>query len=59
MEVYEKSTMPLIDFYQQRGLLLTLSAEGTPEDIYQRAATALNRARTTPALSSALAGQTG
>jgi adenylate kinase len=36
MQAYEKSTRPLIDFYQQRGLLVTISAEGTPEEIYQR-----------------------
>ncbi len=36
MEVYEKSTKPLIDFYRKRGLLVTIEAEGTPEEIYQR-----------------------
>jgi len=36
MEVYEKSTRPLIDFYQKRGLLVTIRAEGSPEEIYQR-----------------------
>jgi adenylate kinase len=36
MKAYETSTRPLINFYQQRGLLLTVSAEGTPEEIYQR-----------------------
>jgi adenylate kinase len=36
MEVYEKSTKPLIDFYQKRGLLVTIEAEGTPDEIYQR-----------------------
>jgi adenylate kinase len=42
MEVYEKSTKPLIDFYQKRGLLVTVEAEGTPEEIYQRTLTALD-----------------
>jgi len=42
MEVYEKSTKPLTDFYQQRGLLVTIEAEGTPEEIYQRTLTALD-----------------
>ncbi len=41
MEVYEKSTKPLIDFYCQRGLLVTIDAEGTPEEIYQRTMDAL------------------
>jgi adenylate kinase len=45
MEVYEKSTKPLTDFYQRRGLLLTIEAEGTPEEIYQRTLTALGSAR--------------
>lgn len=36
MKAYATSTRPLIDFYQQRGLLVTISAEGTPEEIYQR-----------------------
>jgi adenylate kinase len=41
MEVYEKSTKPLTDYYRQRGLLLTIEAEGTPEEIYQRTLAAL------------------
>jgi adenylate kinase len=36
MKAYETSTRPLIDYYQQRGLLLTISADGSPEEIYQR-----------------------
>jgi adenylate kinase len=42
MEVYEKSTKPLADYYRQRGLLMTISADGTPEAIYQRTLAALN-----------------
>jgi adenylate kinase len=42
MEVYDKSTKPLADYYRQRNLLVTISAEGTPEAIYQRTLTALN-----------------
>jgi len=41
MEVYEKSTRPLTEFYRKRGLLVTIEAEGTPEEIYQRTLTAL------------------
>jgi adenylate kinase len=44
MAVYEKSTRPLADFYRQRGLLVTVEAEGTPEEIYQRTLTALGSA---------------
>jgi len=45
MEVYEKSTRPLTDYYRQRGLLVTIEAEGTPEEIYQRTLTALGSIR--------------
>jgi adenylate kinase len=36
MAAYEKCTRPLIDFYQKRGLLVSIKAEGSPEEIYQR-----------------------
>lgn len=36
MVAYEKSTAPLAEFYRKRGLLRTVSAEGTPEEICQR-----------------------
>ena len=36
MEAYQNSTRPLVEFYQQRGLLASIAAEGTPEEIYQR-----------------------
>lgn len=36
MHAYETSTRPLIEFYRQQGVLVTLSAEGTPEEVYQR-----------------------
>lgn len=35
-EAYEEFARPLVDFYRQRGLLLTIPAEGTPEDVYHR-----------------------
>lgn len=41
MEAYERSTSPLTDYYRQRGLLISVSAEGTPEEIYQRTIQAL------------------
>jgi adenylate kinase len=41
MEVYEQSTAPLADYYQEHGLLVTVSAEGTPEEIYHRTEAAL------------------
>jgi adenylate kinase len=36
MEAYENNTKPLIDYYAGHGLLRTISAEGTPEEIYER-----------------------
>ena len=36
MAAYENSTKPLIDYYAERGLVRTISAEGTPEQIYER-----------------------
>ncbi|MGN6552791.1 MAG: adenylate kinase [Verrucomicrobiota bacterium] len=36
LKVYEQSTAPLIEFYRKRGVLISISAAGTPEEIYQR-----------------------
>ena len=36
MKAYEASTRPLINFYQERGLLISISSEGSPEEIYHR-----------------------
>ena len=36
MEAYEKSTAPLSDFYRARNLLISVPAEGTPEEIFAR-----------------------
>ena len=36
MEAYERSTRPLIQYYAERGLVRTISAEGEPERIYER-----------------------
>jgi adenylate kinase len=40
MKDYEVNINPLVEFYRQRGLLVYVSAEGTPEDIFQRTRTA-------------------
>jgi len=42
MHAYEQSTAPLTDFYQRKDLLVSISADGTPEQIYQRTLKALN-----------------
>ena len=44
MEAYERSTAPLADFYRRKKLLVSISAEGTPEEIFQRTVDALNSA---------------
>jgi adenylate kinase len=43
MDVYEKSTSLLADFYRRKGLLVSVSAEGTPEEIFERTLGALKR----------------
>jgi adenylate kinase len=42
MATYEKSTSPLADYYRKLGLLVTISADGSPETIYQRTMKALD-----------------
>lgn len=42
MEAYQRSTAPLIAFYQAIGLLVPVAADGSPEDIYVRTMTALD-----------------
>ncbi len=41
MAAYEKSTAPLSEYYRKLGLLVQVSAEGAPEEIYQRTVQAL------------------
>ncbi len=36
MAAYESSTAPLADYYRKQNLLISISAEGSPEAIYQR-----------------------
>jgi adenylate kinase len=36
MEAYESSTIPLIDFYSSLGLLISVTATGSPESICTR-----------------------
>ncbi|SPE54519.1 adenylate kinase + 3-isopropylmalate dehydratase, small subunit (modular protein) [Verrucomicrobia bacterium] len=45
MEAYEQSTAPLAEFYRRRGLLVRIAAEGTPEDIFERTAAALEEVK--------------
>lgn len=43
MDVYKKSTEPLAKFYRSRGLLVSISAEGTPEEVFERTMLALQK----------------
>jgi len=47
LEAYERSTAPLIDFYVKQGLLLRVSAAGSPEEIYSRTIPELESRRLT------------
>ena len=42
LEAYERSTAPLIDFYQKLGLLLQVDASGTPDEICAKTLAGLN-----------------
>ena len=43
MQAYERSTAPLAEFYRGKRLLISVVAEGTPEDIFKRSVEALAR----------------
>ncbi len=43
LDVYRENTEPLIDFYRQRGKLVTISAEGTIDEVYERLLQALSK----------------
>ena len=45
LEVYNRSTAPLIAFYQDLGLLVTVEARGTPEEICERTVAGLENRR--------------
>lgn len=42
MEAYERSTAPLMEFYNQQGLLMTVPAAGSPDEICARTITQLS-----------------
>ncbi len=42
LEAHERTTAPVIDFYRQLGLLLTVAATGSPEEVCTRTIGALN-----------------
>ena len=44
MQVYERETAPLIEFYANKGLLLSIPAKGSPQEICDRTVGALHAA---------------
>lgn len=46
MAAYAKSTAPLTDFYRSRKLLIEISADGSPEQIFKRTIAALEARKT-------------
>lgn len=42
MEAYQTSTAPLTEFYRERDLLISIVAEGTPEEIFSRTVSELS-----------------
>lgn len=45
MEVYRQQTTPLIDYYRFKGILSVIDAMGTPDDVFARIQTAVDRRR--------------
>lgn len=45
MQAYEESTRPLADYYRRDGRLVSICADGTPEEIYERTIAALSARR--------------
>jgi adenylate kinase len=43
MQAYQDNTMPLIDFYQKRGLLISIPAVGSPDEICNGTVAAMDR----------------
>ena len=46
MEVYRQQTAPLLDYYRFKGILVTIDAMGTPDEVFERIKTAVDRRRT-------------
>ncbi len=45
MDVYKKQTAPLLDYYSKRGLLVTIDAMGSPDEVFERIKQAVDRRR--------------
>ena len=44
LELYERQTAPLLDWFEARGLLATVDGIGTPEEVFERVTAAVDRA---------------
>lgn len=45
LELYEQQTAPLLDWFDARGLLATVDGVGSPEEVFERVAAAVERNR--------------
>jgi adenylate kinase len=45
MDVYKKQTAPLLDYYAQQGLLVTIDAMGSQDDVFSRITSAVDARR--------------
>ncbi len=46
MEVYDKQTAPLLELYRSKGLLRTIDAVGSPDEVFRRIQASLQHRRT-------------
>jgi adenylate kinase len=44
MQVYQRQTFPLLDYYRQQGRLTTIDALGTPDEVFERIRLAIDSA---------------
>jgi adenylate kinase len=45
LDLYEKNTRPLLDFYDGLGLLVTVDGDGAPDEVFNRILSAVEQAR--------------
>ena len=45
LELYEEQTAPLRDWFEARGLLATVDGVGTPDEVFERVVSAVERSR--------------
>lgn len=52
MEVYKRQTFPLLDYYSKQGLLVSIDAMGSADEVFDRIKVQLDRCRQRPAVRS-------